>query len=87
MDQISTKPGKHLENHMNAISKENNPGITAKEFYFYQEARARASSCPHTDCMFNLWSATESCGDFARFEGGKKWRGYCDFSDKTVFFL
>jgi hypothetical protein len=35
MGQVSTKPGKHLENHMNAISKENNPRITAKEFYFH----------------------------------------------------
>lgn len=57
---------------MNAISKENNPGITAKEFYFYQEGRAGVHPAPHTDCMFNLWSAVENCSDFARLKEGKQ---------------
>lgn len=70
---------------MNAISKENNPRITAKEFYFHQEGREEFHSAPHTDCMFNLWSAVENSADFAEFRVERNEGDYCCLSDKTVF--
>lgn len=57
---------------MNAISKENNPRITAKEFYFHKEGREEFRFAPHTDSMFSLWSAMENSADSAEFRGGEK---------------
>lgn len=61
-----------MKNHMNAISKENNPRITAKEFYFHEEGREEFHFAPHTDCMFNLWSAMENFADVAKFRGEER---------------
>jgi hypothetical protein len=72
---------------MNAISKENNPGITAKEFYFYQEGRAADSSCPphRLHVQFVVCSGKLLSLLVSRKESNEG--SYCHMSDKTVLFL